>query len=148
MAPMHAHATLTPLRRAKMIAELSSGGASLRAVAARYGVCEKTVRRWRDRAQALGSPARLPDASSAPRHQPTRTSEIIEARIVALRRQRRTYAQVRVILPGVSMATLSRILRRHGLHRLASLEPPRPPPVRYEYPAPGRLLHLDIKEAG
>jgi transposase InsO family protein len=148
MAPMHANATLTPLRRARMIAELASSGASLRAVAARFGVCEKTVRRWRDRAQALGSPTRLLDASSAPKHQPTRTSELVEARIVTLRRERRTYAQIQVILPGVSMATLSRILRRHGLHRLSALEPPRPPPVRYEYPTPGGLLHLDIKKLG
>ena len=29
--------TLTPLRRAQMVAELSSSGASLRAVAARFG---------------------------------------------------------------------------------------------------------------
>ncbi len=102
MAPMHANATLTPLRRAQMIAELTAGGAALRAIATRYGVCEKTVRRWRDRAHALGSPARLPDRSSAPKHQPTRTSEAVEARIVALRRERRTYAQIRVVLPGVS----------------------------------------------
>ncbi len=148
MAPMHANATLTPLRRAQMIAELTAGGAALRAIATRYGVCEKTVRRWRDRAHALGSPARLPDRSSAPKHQPTRTSEAVEARIVALRRERRTYAQIRVVLPGVSVATLSRILRRHGLQRLSALEPPRPPPVRYEYPTPGGLLHLDIKKLG
>ena len=44
------------------------------------------------------------------------------------------------------MATLSRVLRRHGLQRLSALEPPEPPPVRYEYPAPGGLLHLDIKK--
>ncbi len=145
---MHANATLTPLRRAQMIAELASTGASLRAVATRFGVCEKTVRRWRERARLLGSPARLPDRSSAPRRQPTRTSDVVEARIVALRRARRTYAQIRVVLPGVSMATLSRVLRRHGLQRLSALEPPRPPPVRYEYPAPGGLLHLDIKKLG
>ena len=60
----------------------------------------------------------------------------------------RTYAQIRVVLPGVSMATLSRVLRRHGLQRLAALDPPKPAPVRYEYPAPGGLLHLDIKKLG
>ena len=118
-----------------MVAEPASSGASLRAIAARFGVCEKTVRRWRDRAQAFGSPARLPDRSSAPRRQPTRTSEAVQAQIVALRRARRTYAQIRVVLPGVSMATLSRVLRRHGLARLAALDPPRPAPVRYEYSA-------------
>ncbi len=145
---MHANATLTPLRRAQMIAELSATGASLRQIATRFGVCEKTVRRWRNRAQELGSPRRLPDRSSAPRRQPTRTCEAVEARIVALRRAWRTYAQIRVVLPGVSMATLSRVLRRHGLQRLSALEPPKPTPVRYEYPAPGGLLHLDIKKLG
>ena len=131
-----------------MIAQLASGGASLRAIAKRFGVCEKTVRRWRARAQELGSPRHLPDRSSAPRHQPTRTSAIVEDRIVALRRARRTYAHIRVVLPDVSMATLSRVLRRHGLQRLAALDPPRPAPLRYEYPTPGGLLHLDIKKPG
>ena len=46
LAPIHANATLTPLRRVKMVAELGSFGASLRAVAARYGICEKTARRY------------------------------------------------------------------------------------------------------
>ena len=148
MEPTHANATLTPLRRAQMVVELTSSGASLRAVALRFGVCEKTVRRWRDRAQVLGSPVRLPDRSSAPRRQPTRTSEAVEAQIVALRRAPRRSAQIRVVLPGVSAATLSRVLRRRGLQRLSSLEPPKPAPVRYEYPAPGGLLHLDIKKRG
>jgi transposase InsO family protein len=50
-----------------------------------------------------------------------------------------------MLLP-VSKATLSRVLRRHGLHRLSSLEPPKPPPQRYEHEHPGDLLHLDIKK--
>ena len=45
-------------------------------------------------------------------------------------------------------ATLSRVLRRHGLHRLASLEPPKAPVLRYERELPGELLHLDIKKLG
>ena len=145
---MHANATLTPLRRAQMVAELAATGASLRAIAARFGVCEKTVRRWRNRAMELGSPRHLPDRSSAPRHQPTRTHAAVEDQIMALRRARRTYAQIRVVLPGVSMATRARVLRRHGLARLSALEPPKPPPVRYEYPTPGGRLHLDIKKLG
>ena len=47
----------------------------------------------------------------------------------------------------VSKATLSRVLRRNGLHRLAALEP-KPPVVRYERALPGELLHLDIKKLG
>ena len=52
-----------------------------------------------------------------------------------------------MVLP-VPKATLSRVLRRHGLHRLASLEPPKPPVVRYERDHPGEILHLDIKKLG
>jgi hypothetical protein len=76
-----------------------------------------------------------------------KTSQKLEARILALRRQRRSYAQILMVLP-VSKATLSRVLRRHGLHRLTALEAPKPPPIRYERDAPGDLLHLDIKKLG
>jgi transposase InsO family protein len=44
----------------------------------------------------------------------------------------------------ISRATVSRVLARAGLSRLASLDPP-PLPQRYERAAPGELLHLDIK---
>ena len=46
---------------------------------------------------------------------------------------------------GVSPTTVSRILRRAGLHRLDALEPA-PPVRRYEREHPGELLHLDIKK--
>ena len=144
---MHANATLTPLMRAKMIAQLTAGGLSLRATAAAFQVCEKTVRRWLTRAQLAGFPQRLEDRSSVPLRQPRKTSQGLEAHILALRRERRSYAQIRMVLP-VSKATLSRVLRRHGLQRLASLEPPKPPALRYEHQHPGELLHLDIKKLG
>ncbi len=82
-----------------------------------------------------------------PHHQPRRTSPTLEAHILTLRRERRSYAQIRMVLP-VSKATLSRVLRRHGLHRLAALEPPKAPVQRYERATPGELLHLDIKKLG
>jgi transposase InsO family protein len=44
----------------------------------------------------------------------------------------------------LSRATVSRILRRAGLNRLRSLDPP-PPVVRYEHKHPGDLIHFDIK---
>lgn len=144
---MHANAALTPLTRAKMVAHFTSHGGSLRATAAAFGVCEKTVRRWLQRAKAQGFPQRLADRSSTPHQQPLKTSAPLEAQLLELRRQRRSYAQICMVLP-VSKATLSRVLRRHGLNRLASLEPPKPPPIRYEREQPGDLLHLDIKKLG
>ena len=144
---MHANARLTPLTRAQMTREHLDLKRSLRASAAVFGVCEKTVRRWLARAKAQGAPSRLQDASSTPLHQPRKTSAELEAQILALRKERRSYAQIRMVLT-VSKATLSRVLRRHGLQRLAALDPPPPPVVRYERDAPGDLLHLDIKKLG
>src|SRR5438477_852354 len=116
---MHANARLTPRMRAEMIAHLTSSNLSLRAVAAAYHVSERTVRRWLFRAREAGFPLQLQDRSSVPRHQPRRTSSKLVAHILALRRQRRSYAQILSVL-DVSKATLSRVLHRHGLHRLAA----------------------------
>jgi transposase InsO family protein len=46
---------------------------------------------------------------------------------------------------GLSRATVSRILRRHRLHRLALLDPP-VPVQRYCRQRPGELIHVDIKK--
>ena len=48
---------------------------------------------------------------------------------------------------GISPATVSRILRRLGLNRLAALEPAEPV-RRYEREKPGELIHIDIKKLG
>jgi transposase InsO family protein len=144
---MHANATLTPLMRAKLVQHHLISGASLRATANAFGVSDKTVRKWLKRAQQASPSQRLEDRSSVPLHQPRKTPPQLEAQILTLRRQRRSYAQILMVLP-ISKASLSRILQRHGLNRLSSLDPPKPPVVRYERAAPGELLHLDIKKLG
>lgn len=144
---MHANAKLTPLMRAKLVQFHQAAGRSLRTTAAAFGVSEKSVRKWLKRARAANFPARLADHSSRPHQQPRKTSPHLEAQILALRKQRRSYAQIRMALP-ISKASLSRILQRHGLHRLSALEPPKPPVIRYERATPGELLHLDIKKLG
>ena len=144
---MHANATLTPLMRVKLVRHHLATGASMRSTAITFGVSDKTVRKWLTRAQLSGHPQRLEDRSSVPLRQPRKTPPQLEDQILTLRRQRRSYAQILMVLP-ISKASLSRILQRHGLNRLASLDPPKPPVVRYERAAPGELLHLDIKKLG
>ena len=57
---------------------------------------------------------------------------------------------------GLAPRTVSRILRRHGLPRLAVCDPmtgeviraSRATPVRYERAQPGELVHMDVKKIG
>ena len=61
-----------------------------------------------------------------------------------LRHRRLTQARIATAL-GVSKSTVSRVLARAGLSRLADLEPAEPV-VRYEHEAPGDMLHIDTKK--
>jgi len=122
-----------------------TGGESVSTVAARFGVDRKTVRKWRQRCLAEGA-AGLTDRSSRPHRSPTAIARGTAQRVVTLRRQRRTMRSIAHTL-GISLATVSRVLARAGLSRLAALDPP-PAPNRYERAAPGELLHIDIKRLG
>jgi transposase InsO family protein len=66
--------------------------------------------------------------------------------VVRLRRRRNTGPQIAARV-GLSTATVARILARHGLSRLKSLEP-KEPVVRYQRDHPGELIHVDIKKLG
>ena len=83
------------------------------------------------------------DRSSRPHRSPRRLASSTAERVVELRRGHMPgYAIARQT--GASPASVSRILRRARLSRWRDLNPP-PPIQRYEHPAPGDLLHLDIK---
>jgi transposase InsO family protein len=144
---MHGNARLTPLTRADIARDVLVHGLTLRAAAAARSVSEKSARRWVQRAREEGLSDRLCARSCVPIRQPRRTSPELETQVLKLRRDRRTYAQILMLVP-VSKATVSRILRRHGLNRLKSLDPAPPPVVRYERATPGELIHLDIKKLG
>jgi transposase len=94
-------------------------------VAAAFGVSERTVRKWLARWRAGGEPA-LNDRSSAPASQ-RRVPEERVAAIAALRRQRLT-SPVIARRRGLPLSTVGGILRRLGLGRLKSLDPPGPAP--------------------
>lgn len=61
-----------------------------------------------------------------------------------LRRQRWTGVRI-AQATGLSRTTVSRILTRLKLNQIHMLEPA-PPILRYEHPAPGDLLHIDIQK--
>lgn len=108
------------------------------------GLSRQSAWRWLRRYRS--GDERLLDRSSRPVCSPRRTAERVVERIIALRRQRMTGAE---IARGIhlSPATVARILKRRGLSRLSQLEP-KEPPRRYEKETPGELVHLDTKKLG
>lgn len=139
---IHKNARLTPHGRERIV-RLVMSGQTPAAVASAMGVCPKTVRKWVVRFKAEGVEG-LQDRSSRPHRLNRPTPAPVVARIEALRRQRRTGAQI-AAETGVSPATVSRALKRLGLNRRAALEPAEPV-RRYERDNPGELIHIDIKK--
>ena len=141
---VHKNARLTPKGRELLIARLERGEHP-QDVASAMGVSASTVYKWRRRYRQEGLGG-LRDRSSRPNASPTRTPGAIEARVVALRKERRIYHGI-AAEAGVSRSTVGRILTRHGLNRWRDLEPAEPV-RRYERAKPGEMIHIDIKKLG
>ena len=142
---LHANAPHGPRGRAEMVRRVVQGTATAREVAEDFGVSERTVRKWLARYRAEGRQG-LTDRSSRPHRMPHATAAPTISQIDTLRRQRWTGARIAGRL-GLSRSTVHRILNKLGLERLRKLAPPKPV-QRYEWTAPGQLLHLDIKKLG
>ena len=141
---IHQNARLTPLGRERLVMQVLSGQTP-QAAARAAGVCPRTAHKWVARFKAEGIEG-LKDRSSRP-HRLYRPAPVaIVERVEALRRQRWTGKQI-AVETGVSPATVSRILKRLGLNRIAALEPAEPI-RRYERAHPGELIHIDIKKLG
>ena len=141
---IHKNARLTPKGRELLIERLERGEHPLD-VSCAMGVSLRSVYKWRKRYRDYGL-AGLQDRSSRPAHSPARTPATLEAQVVSLRRQKRTYDRI-ADQTNLSRSTVGRILVRHGLNRWRDLEPAEPV-IRYERDRPGELIHIDIKKLG
>jgi transposase InsO family protein len=142
---IHKNARLTFARRLEMVHDVLERGLTLIAAASTYGVSTPTVRKWSGRYVMQGR-AGLLDRSSRPARSPHAIAPEVAQQIADLRRRRLTQARI-ARSTNVSASTVSRVLARVGLSRLADLEPSEPL-VRYEHAHPGDLLHIDIKKLG
>ncbi len=142
------NAVLTPRGRLRLVELVEDHGLTLRQAAACLSVSVSTawewVTRWRvaslDERQGL---ACLHDRSCVPHRQPRRFDPHTQARIVLARR--RTGWGPRLIAGELGMAHQSvwKVLARHGCSRIARAPCARA--IRYEWPCPGDLLHMDTK---
>jgi transposase InsO family protein len=138
----HQNARLTIHSREQLAKIVVERGCTLQAAAAACNVSAKTAAKWVRRYREQGVSG-LRDRSSRPNRSPRSTSSPLLERVLALRRLRWNGWRIAGEL-HLSRATVCRILRRAGLNRLRSLDPP-PPVVRYEHKHPGDLIHFDIK---
>jgi transposase InsO family protein len=138
----HQNARLVIHSREQLALRVIEQGLTLKQAAASFNVSAKTAAKWVRRYRELGR-AGLCDRSSRPHRSPRSTSSTLLEKVLALRRLRYNGWRIAHAL-GLSRATVCRILRRNGMNRLRSLDPP-PPVVRYEHKLPGDLIHFDIK---
>jgi len=149
----HANAPLTPNGRLRMVQLVEEGGLTFEAAAAASNVAKSTcwewVRRWRRAtSEERRTRACLEDRSSLPRTSPTQVPAGEAERICG--RRRRTGWSPRRLADEPDIArphsTVHQLLCRGGCSRRP--RPKRPAVVRYEWPCPGNLLHMDVKKLG
>jgi transposase len=144
----HANARLGPAGRRRLVGLMCEWGWSERRAAEAVGVSRCTAHRWKRRWLAAGEAERVSggwaqDRSSRPHHCPRQTAAALEARVLA-ERERTGWGPRLIAGPtGVAHSTVHAILKRHGRSRAA--REPREPFVRYEWPCPGDLVHMDVK---
>jgi transposase InsO family protein len=147
----HHRARFTAHGRAVVVARVVEHGETFAQAAAWANVSKSTVwewvRRWR---QASGedqaSLACLQERSSRPHRSPRRVPAAEEQRICEKRRQ--TGWSPRRLADELHRphSTVHRVLQRAGCSRQP--RPEHPAVVRYEWPCPGNLLHMDTKKLG
>jgi transposase InsO family protein len=128
-----------------MVEAILQEGLSWKRAAARFQLSERTVAKWVARYRREGIPG-MQDRSSRPARSPRGSSPAQVALVLTLRQMRLPGFQI-ARQSGLSRATVSRLLRRHGLSSLGALQPAAPV-VRYQRQHPGELLHFDIKKLG
>jgi transposase InsO family protein len=126
-----------------MVEAVLDQGLTWKDAAASFRVSERSVAKWVARYRRQGVQG-LADRSSRPACSPRQTSNAQVAVVLALRRMRLPGFQI-ARQSGLSKATVSRLLARHGLSKLSALEPAKPI-IRYQRQHPGELLHMDIKK--
>ncbi len=139
---IHKNARLSFRCREALVELVIEEKATRKAAAAAFRVSPKTAAKWVRRYQTQGTDG-LEDLSSRPHRSPRQIPLALSEEVLSLRRLHMPGYQI-ALRCGLSPATVSRILRRAHLSRWRDLHP-RPPVVRYEHPAPGDLVHLDIK---
>jgi transposase InsO family protein len=151
----HRNARLTVHGRRLLVDRVRRQRMPIAHVAKAMGISRQCAHRWLARYDTHGD-AGLVNRSSRPHTMPTRTSPKVEQLICDARRQHRRGQDWLGPELGVPARTVSRVLRRHDMPRLCTLDPmtgqiiraSKSTAVRYERDRPGELVHMDVKKIG
>jgi transposase InsO family protein len=151
----HRNARLTFHGRCLLVQRVREQHLPIAHAAKAMGISRQCAHRWLTRFDLEGA-AGLHDRSSRPHRMPTKTSSEVEALVVAARADQRRGQDWLGPELGVAPRTVSRILRRHNVPRLAICDPmtgqviraSKTTAVRYERARPGELVHMDVKKIG
>lgn len=151
----HANARLTVHARLLLVQRVIGDGRPVSHVARELGVSRQCAHRWIARFRSEGVRG-LADRPSLPRTVPGRTPATVEAGVLAARRELRVGRDRIAEATGVPARTVSAILARHHMPRMHDLDPvtgvlvraSRVTAMRYERPAAGDLIHVDVKKIG
>jgi transposase InsO family protein len=121
---------------------------SIRAGARIFNVSPTTAKKWWGRWQQASPAERrslacLRDRSSRPHRSPSELPAALQERICEVRRHTGWGPRLIAGVVGRPHSTVHATLRRHGISR--SPRPKRESVIRYEWPCPGDLLHMDTK---
>ena len=147
----HHKARFTARGRLLVVGRVVDRGETFAQAAAWANVSTSTVWEWVARWRAAcpaeqASLACLAERSSRPHHSPARVPADEEARICELRRQTGWSPRTIAVEVGRPHSTVHQVLRRGGCSRREPAD--RPPVIRYLWPCPGNLLHMDVKRFG
>jgi transposase InsO family protein len=147
----HHRARHTPLGRWQVVRRVVEDGETFAQAAAWANVAKSTVWEWVHRWRAAAPADReslvcLAERSSRPHRSPARVPVDEEARICELRRRTGWSPRRLAVEVARPHSTVHQVLRRGGCSRRQPAE--RPPVIRYEWPCPGQLLHMDTKRFG
>ena len=144
----HANAALTPRARLRLARLIVEDSWPVARAAERFQVAWPTANRWAQRYRAAGE-AGMTDRSSRPRRSPRATPAPVVRTIVHLRWKQRLGPVEIAERVGIAPSTAHQVLRRCRINRLSHVDRATGEPVRrYEHPAPGDLLHVDVKKLG
>lgn len=142
---LHRNAKSTPASRRLLVTRVVFEDWTQAEAAEAFGVSVRTVAKWVRRFRE-GGVAALEDASSRPGPASHQTADLAVWLIRWLREQHGLPAWAIGLALRMPRSTVSAWLRRLGLQRLVVA--PVVPVQRYEWPAAGDLLHVDIKPLG